>query len=182
MSMDYHDSALSEYGEQQCRDLCQSTQNFPLLNDRVHLLVVSPMLRTLQTASLTFPYLKDRVRWIALECIREQTGLHPCDQRKDISVRSPEFSGVDFSLIEYDADPLYDQFSSLREPDENVGKRGREFLDWISTRSEPSVIVVTHSAFLRHFFNQVVDPSSSFSLSSSPSLSPSPFQPGSRLQ
>ena len=43
------------------------------------------------------------------------------------------------------------------EPDYHVAERGREFLQWLSTRDEKTIVVVTHSAFLRHFFNLVID-------------------------
>ena len=43
------------------------------------------------------------------------------------------------------------------EPDTHVAERGREFIEWLSGRDEETIVVVTHSAFLRHFFNLVVD-------------------------
>ena len=123
---------------------------------------------------------------------QEQTGLHPCDQRKDIGIRSKEYPSVDFSHVVSDADPLYDKYTISRgifcmynciyfswykcasiwlyalifttdtiilhlEPDTHVAERGKEFLEWLSKRDEKTIVVVTHSAFLRHFFNLVVD-------------------------
>ena len=87
---------------------------YPLLDDEVDLLVVSPLLRTIQTASFVFPHLMSKVEWIALECIREQTGLHPCDQREDIKVRRKEYPLVDFSHIVSDTDPLYGKYTISR--------------------------------------------------------------------
>ena len=43
------------------------------------------------------------------------------------------------------------------EPDEHVAERGREFIAWLSKRNEENVVVVTHSAYLRHLFGHVVD-------------------------
>ena len=55
------------------------------------LLVVSPMTRTLQTASFSFPNLVDNCPWLAIEDIREASGFHPCDRRQTLS-------GEDLSL------------------------------------------------------------------------------------
>ena len=115
LKVNYQDAELSLYGEKQCRSLCEKIdESYPLLDDEVDLLVVSPLLRTLQTASFVFPHLMSKVKWIALECIREQTGLHPCDQRKDIKIRSKEYPLVDFSQIVSDTDPLYGQYTISR--------------------------------------------------------------------
>ena len=89
--------------------------------------------------------------------VRETTGLHPCDKRNPISVISPSFPHVDFHAIKIDEDPLYDKYIFMRESDADVSERGRQFLRWLATRDEESVIVVTHSAFLRTLFRMVLD-------------------------
>ena len=115
LKMDYQDAQLSSLGVEQCTSLSRKIdKNFPLLDEEVNLLVVSPLLRTLQTASLVFPHLIKKVDWIALDCIREQTGLHPCDQRKDISFRSKSYPSIDFSQIVEDSDPLYSKYTITR--------------------------------------------------------------------
>lgn len=71
LKMDYQDAELSLHGEKQCRSLHNKIErSYPLLDDEVDLLVVSPLLRTLQTASFVFPHLIQKVNWIALDCIR----------------------------------------------------------------------------------------------------------------
>ena len=91
------------------------------------------------------------VRFIALECLREQTGAHPCDRRRDISEQTVNFPHVDFSFIQSNIDPLYSIYGTEREPSEDVMKRVEEFWRFISLRKEKNIAVVTHSAFLNHF-------------------------------
>jgi broad specificity phosphatase PhoE len=124
---------------------------------KVQLLVVSPLHRTLQTATLCFPFLLGKVPWVAIDLIREQTGQHPCDKRSPISTISKLFVHVNFDQIKDDEDPLYDLYILSREPSEHVEKRGFEFLNWIASCREEHIIVVTHSAFLRHFFDACVE-------------------------
>ena len=115
LKMDYQDAQLSSLGVEQCTSLSRKIdKKFPLLDEEVNLLVVSPLLRTLQTASFVFPHLIKKVDWIALDCIREQTGLHPCDQRKDISFRSKSYPSIDFSQIVEDSDQLYNKYTITR--------------------------------------------------------------------
>ncbi len=114
------------------------------------------MHRTIQTALHSFPQLENKIPWLAIESIREQTGLHPCDKRKTISEHKLNYKSVVFDFVVQDADPLYDRYI-LREPDEHVARRCSEFLVWLGARPEREIIVVTHSAYLRHLFNRVLD-------------------------
>ena len=79
-SEDHFDAKLTPLGEQQCQHL--SSRSSTLAPD---LVVVSPMTRTLQTASISFPNLVDNCPWLAIEHIREASGFHPCDRRQTLS-------------------------------------------------------------------------------------------------
>ena len=142
------DAMLTPRGHEQCRDLSERAK---AVTANAQLLVVSPMHRTAQTALHSFPFLVGAIKWIANEDLREQSGLHPCDHRSDISALAGTYSFIDFSQIEHDVDPLYFQNGKDRETDENVQRRIREFLRWLAERPEREVIVVTHSAYLRNF-------------------------------
>ena len=152
---EFYDCALSEHGEHQCalqRERCQT------LLKNAQLVITSPLQRTLQTASLVLPFLEGNVPWLALDSIRETTGLHPCDKRRPRSEKmtQPEFKHIDFSFIENDYDLLYDHYT-VREPEAHVASRARNFFDWLENRKETEVVVVTHSAFLRTLFTHVVE-------------------------
>lgn len=147
------DAILTKQGIDQCRLLHKKTQD---QLQSVELLVVSPMNRTIQTAMHSFPQLVNTLPWIAVENVREQTGLHPCDKRKPISVHRTNYSHVNFDHIASNEDPIYHKYI-LREPDNDVAARGREFINWLKERPEKEIIVVTHSAYLRHLFNKVLE-------------------------
>lgn len=150
---DLVDAELSELGFQQCKDLHKEIKH-RLKN--VELLVVSPMNRTIQTAFHSFHHLEGQIPWIAVEDIREVTGLHPCDRRLNISQHSQRYPFVDFGLIESDEDQLFPRYTG-REPIEDVEKRAHQFLDWLKSRPEKEIIVVTHSAFLRYLFRNALE-------------------------
>lgn len=153
-SQEFYDCALSAHGEQQC---AAQRERFQRLLRTAQLVVISPLQRTLQTACLALPFLEGVVPWVAIESIRETTGLHPCDKRRSRSEKmtQPEFKHIDFSFIESDFDALYDLYS-IREPEAHVARRAQNFFDWLETRKESEVVVVTHSAFLRTLFHQII--------------------------
>jgi len=173
---DLEDAKLTPTGEAQCRALVEKTTatGFGLSSQ---LLVVSPMNRTLQTAQQCFPSLINKIPWVAVEALREQSGSHPCDRRSTISTLSTQHPHVSFSepktgLVRVgglgagfqlgsclsdtnnDVDPIYDVYGEEREPDAHVSARARLFLEWIALRPEEEILVVTHSAFLRHMMSE----------------------------
>ena len=81
----------------------------------VELIVVSPLVRALETACITFQdhlpssssstttnnhQHQDEVKWIAHEGIREELGLLLCNQRRPLRETISEFPHVDFSLLQ----------------------------------------------------------------------------------
>jgi broad specificity phosphatase PhoE len=145
---DLEDAVLSNHGLNQCEELYQRCLQGGSVDD-AELLIVSPMRRTLQTAQHSFPHLIGKIPWIAHEMAREQTGIHPCDRRRPISELREEFKMVNFDLVEDELDPLYFLHTESREPDHNVSARGLKLFEWLGSRPERVIIVVTHSAYLR---------------------------------
>ena len=116
----WFDARLSPKGETQCAELREATRG--LEHD---LIVISPLTRTLQTATLAFANSSSAkaegdgaagadgggvrgqkgVAWVAYEPIRERFGRNPCDNRRSIAELSAEFPHVDFSLVATDHDP-----------------------------------------------------------------------------
>ncbi|KAG7533392.1 Histidine phosphatase superfamily [Arabidopsis thaliana x Arabidopsis arenosa] len=78
-------------------------------------------------------------------------GVHPCDQRRSISDYQFLFPAVDFSLIESEEDKLWK--ADVRETIEELAARGKRFLNWLWTRKEKEIAIVTHSVFLFHTLN-----------------------------
>ena len=148
---DLMDATLSDDGLLECSAV-------PKLSAKsAELLLVSPMRRTLQTATLSFPHLINQIPWISLECLREVTGMHPCDRRLSILEHAHAHPHVDFSLVEDIDDPLYQKYTDTgtREPDSDVMVRCEQFLSFLCARTETEVVVCTHSAYLRVLFNNI---------------------------
>jgi len=84
------------------------------------------------------------------EC-RERFGHYVCDGRRSIADIRSEFPDFDFSEVENNDDLFY---SDERESDEDCCARAVAFLEWLNSRPEKCIAVVTHSSFLRHLFGQ----------------------------
>ncbi|XP_038897793.1 phosphoglycerate mutase-like protein 1 isoform X1 [Benincasa hispida] len=170
-SYDYFDAQLSPLGWQQVDNLRKHVQSCGI-SKTIELVIVSPLLRTMQTAVGTFggDEYKDGINvpplmvanaggsnhpaisslncppFLAVELCRERLGVHPCDKRRSISEYRPLFPAIDFSLIEHDNDILWTP--DKRETNDQIVARGLKFLNWLWTRKEKEIAIVTHSAFL----------------------------------
>ncbi|KAL8131030.1 phosphoglycerate mutase-like protein [Apium graveolens] len=176
-SREFFDAHLTPLGWEQVKNLHKHVRASGIF-ESVELVVVSPLLRTLQTAVGAFggegcteefnlpPLMIENAGnsdhpaisslncppFIAVELCREHLGVHPCDQRRSISEYKPMFPAIDFSLIENDADVLWK--ADIREKNEDVAARGNKFFDWLWTRKEKEIAVVTHSGLLVHTLRQ----------------------------
>ncbi|KAF8019689.1 hypothetical protein BT93_G0396 [Corymbia citriodora subsp. variegata] len=173
MNPDYFDAHLTPLGWQQVDNLRKHVQACGL-SKKIDLVITSPLLRTLQTAVGVFggEGYTDRLDGlplmvanagnsaraaisslnsppiVAVELCREHLGVHPCDKRRSITDYEFLFPGVDFSLIESNEDVLWK--ANVRETKEELAARGIKFLNWLWTRKEKEIAVVTHSGFLFH--------------------------------
>ncbi|KAK3423418.1 hypothetical protein EUGRSUZ_F00458 [Eucalyptus grandis] len=173
LSYDLFDAHLTPLGWQQVSNLRKHVQAHGL-SKKIDLVIASPLLRTMQTAVGVFggegytdgigapPLMVANAGnsdhpaisslncppFIAIELCREHLGVHPCDKRRSISEYRPLFPAIDFSLIENEDDVLW--MPDVREEDEEVAVRGMKFLNWLWTREEKEIAIVTHSGFLFH--------------------------------
>ncbi|XP_061359358.1 phosphoglycerate mutase-like protein 1 isoform X2 [Gastrolobium bilobum] len=171
LSYDHFDAHLTPLGWKQVGNLQKHVKACELFS-RIELVIVSPLLRTMQTAVGVFggeaytdaidkpPLMMENVGqsdhlavssvncppFIAVELCREQMGVHPCDKRRTISEYRKMFPAIDFSLVESDDDILWSP--DIREKKEDVAARGLKLLEWLWTRKEKEIAVVTHSSFL----------------------------------
>ncbi|XP_058217145.1 phosphoglycerate mutase-like protein 1 isoform X3 [Rhododendron vialii] len=176
MSPEYFDAPLTPLGWQQVDNLRKHVRSCGLF-ERIELVITSPLLRTMQTAVGVFggegytdridsvPLMvanagnSDRPAISSLDCppivavelCREHFGVHPCDGRRSISDYQYLFPAMDFSQIESDEDILWTD--SFRETKEELAARGMKFMDWLWTRKEKEIAIVTHSGFLVHTLN-----------------------------
>ncbi|PKI64857.1 phosphoglycerate mutase-like protein 1 isoform X2 [Punica granatum] len=173
LSYDLLDAQLTPLGWQQVHNLRKHVQACGL-SKKIELVIASPLLRTMQTAVGAFggegytdgidaPALMvanagqsnhpaisslNCPPFIAVELCREHLGVHPCDKRRSITEYRSLFPAIDFSLIENDEDVLWKP--DVREKDEEVAIRGMKFLNWLWTRKEREIAIVSHSGFLYH--------------------------------
>eukprot|EP00611_Tribonema_gayanum_P032528 TRINITY_DN977_c0_g1_i1.p1 TRINITY_DN977_c0_g1~~TRINITY_DN977_c0_g1_i1.p1 ORF type:complete len:232 (+),score=37.55 TRINITY_DN977_c0_g1_i1:627-1322(+) len=149
----FMDARLTDLGREQCRAL----QGRVVSNsEEVQLMVVSPMSRAIDTAMIAFEKVPSHVPWIALECIRERSGNHACDKRRTKTELQQQYPQIDWSQVESDSDVYWDTLGDDRETDEMMEDRAHALFDWIRSRSETNIAIVTHSAFLSVLFNKAV--------------------------
>ena len=165
------DPVLTEVGLEQAKELNRRSELEKKLVPGA--VVVSPLRRTLQTATLGFNYLVGSVPFIAQEDCREIMGQHRCDRRIKSVYHKKEYSHVDFSLLhdycdgeasalesgpteealEAMDDTVFNRWGKVRESDEAAIERTLDFLFWLKERPEDDLIVVTHSCWLCVAFN-----------------------------
>eukprot|EP00850_Spirogloea_muscicola_P023171 SM000334S12540 [mRNA] locus=s334:51136:53698:- [translate_table: standard] len=176
MSAEYFDAALTPMGWQQTTALKNHIHNLPG-GLQVDLVVVSPLMRTLQTAAGVFgsgkvvdgdsqtPLMLSNVGksevgpisskgcppFVAVEMCREHLGVHPCDRRNTLTSYQDQFPSIDFSLVETDEDTWW--HADVRESEEQLTARGQLFCQWLMNRNERNIAVVSHSSFLLHMLS-----------------------------
>jgi broad specificity phosphatase PhoE len=175
-----YDSKLTPKGIQQARDLRKILAHRPSGGrsfTAFDLVVVSPLTRTCETALHVFGHPRKPgmpgflcegdapvgtpehaagiqvppPRFLVREECRERYGHYVCDGRRSIEEISAEFSDFDFSEVADNQDAWY---GDERESDEDCCARAVRFLEWLNSRPEKCIAVVTHSSFLRHLFGQ----------------------------
>mmetsp|Transcript_26475 Transcript_26475/g.54191 ORF Transcript_26475/g.54191 Transcript_26475/m.54191 type:complete len:381 (+) Transcript_26475:83-1225(+) len=150
---EFLDPPLTALGMQQCssqRKLCSTLSP--------ELVIVSPMLRCIQTAKLSFRDHVGRVPWISHEGCREELGLLVGNKRRSISDIRADYPEIDFSPIKYDEDVLWDQYGDRRETLLEKSDRIYKFLtEYVRTRPEKEIAIVCHSAYLFTLLNAVMD-------------------------
>ncbi|KAG6536334.1 hypothetical protein ZIOFF_001388 [Zingiber officinale] len=146
MSPEFFDAHLTPLGWNQVDNLRKQVKACGL-SGKIELVITSPLLRTMQTAVGVFggESCTDGVNILPL--MVENTGH---SGRPAISsLNCPPFLAVERCrerLVENDEDVLWK--ADVREANEEIAARGVKFIDWLWTRKEKEIAIVTHSAFL----------------------------------
>lgn len=112
----------------------------------IQVVFTSPLTRTLHTTSIIFKH--HIIPIIAREDIRERFDRHPVNNRKNISTLSLSYPFIDFSHIKDDKDNLY-------KTKDDLTARAKSFIEYLLTRPETSIAVVSHETFLREVLTQL---------------------------
>ena len=149
----YRDTPLTSVGVGQAQQLGESMFSFG--HTDIDLIIVSPLLRTLQTADNIFK--KKNIPMLALDCVMEYPqGLDQCNHRKTIKEYKYCYPNVDFSHIEYDEEPFWKKYEI--ESMESLMKRIEKMKKFILSRPEKNIAIVSHSSFLGKFlFDKIGD-------------------------
>lgn len=147
------DPNLTTHGINQCEILKNKMKSDGLYN-KIDLIVVSPLSRSLQTCSNVFDNLIYQVNFICLEEVREHIDK-PCHKRKIKKELINQYKYIDFSNITYENDYFYDKYNG-NEPKSEVIKRCNKFIKWLEFRKEKNIVVISHGNFLFPMFNDVL--------------------------
>jgi len=134
-SPENEDAELTELGRSQCRAA--------VAPEGVEIVLVSPLTRTLETATLMFP----NKRLIALEAVRELNPHHLCNARRPKSELEKRFPNVDFGYISEEKDEWIGKGDALNRP--------QQLLDFLASLPAERVAVVSHFMFILAFFAHV---------------------------
>lgn len=152
-SWQYMDARLTDKGIDQCVTVRESSME----GVNPELIVVSPFTRTLQTAHVIFG--GSGVPFLVHQLCQERWGLFTCDKKRSkkdiVADMAPVYEAtgdiIDFDSFGYptEEDTLWKE---TREPDEDCTGRGIAMMQWLATRPEKEIAVVTHSSWLKHLF------------------------------
>ncbi|PMD51838.1 phosphoglycerate mutase-like protein [Hyaloscypha bicolor E] len=149
VAQDYHlhDPPLSDLGfGPQCDELAKYLQTEVPIAQKVDLIVISPMRRTLQTAQQGLGWLMERGVPVILRAEWQENSDKPCDTGTDISVMEKEWHQFDWLSV----DPEYPTKTGLYAfSKEGLTQRGIAARKWLRDRPEKVIAVVSHSGFLR---------------------------------
>lgn len=136
-----YDSQLSPLGKQQAAN---AAKDFAELN--IKRVLVSPFIRTLQTASIIFG---DNYPFEVTHHVREQLS-NSCDVGSHPRVLKQKYPHLEFSHLPqiWWHQGVLDERGIAVEPHEVLVKRTNEFLQSIQEVSEGSTAVVTHGNFI----------------------------------
>ncbi|RZC88430.1 hypothetical protein C5167_016231 [Papaver somniferum] len=148
-SEELFDAQLSLQGWQQVDNLNKHINECGLAK-KVELVIVSPLLRTMQTAVGAFGGVGDYADGTDVTPLMVENAGNS-NRSATSNINTPPFLAVELCrerLIENEEDVLWK--ADARESYESLAVRGMQFIDWLWTRKEKEIAVVTHSCFLFH--------------------------------
>jgi len=139
---DYYDTPLLHEGYMQADFL---SKNWPQIKD-IELVIVSPLLRTLQTCATVFS--ETGVPIVALDSLMEFPfgADENCNKRKTKSFLVSNIPNVNFDTISE-----YPEWNATRSTIDDLEARRCEFVEYLNSRHETHIAVVSHSSWLNYF-------------------------------
>ena len=136
------DSPLTSVGHEQSLALGETIANY-----KIDLVLVSPLLRALDTAHNIFKDHKIPIR--CEEFLREYPiGLDTCNQRSDINDMKKLFPTIDFTNITENEDVYW---SKKGETLEELDQRIQHIKTYLRSLPETNIAIVTHGSLMGQF-------------------------------
>ena len=140
------DPPLTELGLRQCRDLQDHMQKHLDISHKVELIVSSPLRRTLQTTQGGLQWLIERGVPVHARGEWQENSDAPCDRGRNVDILRKEFPSFNFDNVGNEWPTKTGRFAFTREA---VEKRAINCRQWLRSRPEKVIAVVSHGAFLR---------------------------------
>lgn len=140
------DAPLSEKGISQAKKLYHSVRE---LREKVQLIICSPLSRAINTMQIAFPDVNCSI--IISPLVRER-GDKLCDKGIPLPLlqeRYPQYEFMHFSSDIWwscDPNPPHD---FIKESNESLHFRQQELIEFLKTRSETIVVIITHGQFIK---------------------------------
>tara|TARA_Y100000022_G_C13061347_1_gene289031 strand:- start:1 stop:600 length:600 start_codon:yes stop_codon:yes gene_type:complete len=137
----YYDTELTNKGFNQSIELGNNWDD----KNKMDLVIVSPLYRTLQTANNIFKNVK--VKIIALDCLKEYPqGLHTCNKRKTKKELEKIFPTIDFNYLDSNEDLMWSDTDS--ETIDELLRRINKMYDFIEKTDFKNIALVGHNSFI----------------------------------
>ncbi|XP_040971840.1 phosphoglycerate mutase-like protein 1, partial [Gossypium hirsutum] len=127
---------------------------------RIELVITSPLYRTMQTAFGVFGSTESNEdagvncpQIMAVELCRDRMGVRPCDMRRRVSQCQALFPSIDFSMMDGEEDSMWNP--DFRESEEEMAARMGLLMNWLWTRPEKEIVIVSHGIMLQHILDRL---------------------------
>ena len=139
------DARLAKRGREQVRAAAAEVHRLG-----IELVVTSPLTRTIETALGLFEGASSMPVFLVEPLLRERLG-DSCDIGRPPAELAAEFPALDFAHLDdpwwYQGEP--DERGIPIEPRDQFERRAAAFESWLRSRTEQSILVVSHRGFLR---------------------------------
>ena len=138
---EFYDTKLTNLGHNQAIELGKTWTD----KNKIELVIVSPLTRTLQTAQNIFKGMN--IKMIAFENVKEYPqGKHTCNRRSKLSSLKKYFPEIDFTNIITEEDTLWDPDNI--ESIDSLLARINQMYDFIETTKYKNIALVGHNGFI----------------------------------
>tara|TARA_B100000902_G_scaffold114997_1_gene115943 strand:+ start:3244 stop:3840 length:597 start_codon:yes stop_codon:yes gene_type:complete len=136
------DTPLVETGISDAKLLNSTWKN----KDKIELILVSPLSRTLETANIIFD--NNPAPIIALDCLKEHPQSHHiCNKMTDKDCLIAKYPRIDFSNISQEDLDWSDKKLSSHMESVQIEKRVNALKEWLRNRDEKTIAIVGHNSY-----------------------------------